>query len=85
VRNLAKLTNKQSTELFTIHNYLKQAIEFIKSDKTFVCRKSDGGTTIEYKNGDKFLRPMNKDIGSKLQYFEHALSGIERFIEKYEK
>ena len=78
-----KLTNQARNELLGTLRNLERGHAFIMADRTLVCVKTQGTTTIEYKGPDGFIQPINKYYGSDLTGFENALSTLKRFLETH--
>jgi len=77
------LNKQEKWELSEILRHAKRANDYLMNPDVFVCGKSDGTTTIEYKNnqGD-YITCFNKEIGNDLTGLDFAISGIKQMLER---
>lgn len=77
---LSKVSNKNIDDLRTIQDYLQRSIDYIKEDKTKICRVTSGTTTLDYENDGHYIRPFKKFIGSDLNYLINAKRRLDKHI-----
>ena len=75
-----KLTIKAKEELNDIFFSLKDAQQFIKSNDIEVCSRTLPNAVSYYNSEHSGLTPINKSIGSKLQYLDNAIEQLSYFI-----
>lgn len=77
---LSKATKNNINEVIVD---LRKGINYIKSEKTALCRKDKTATTTLHftrKCDNAVLYELNKDIGSELNYIYNALCNLEKLL-----
>ena len=75
-----KLSNKAKEELSDIFSSLKECQQFIKNNDIEVCSRTLPNATSFYNTEHTGITPINKSIGSKLQYMDNAIERLSHFI-----
>jgi len=80
---LSKTSFKNKCYLKRVLSNLRDVDKMIFSDKTVVGRKSNGTTTIEFKNKDgEAITPIMKEAGSPLVQLKTAIEDLEFYLTK---
>ena len=75
-----KLSNKAKEELSDIFSSFKECQQFIKSNDIEVCSKTLPNALSFFDKDHNGITPINKSIGSKLQYMDNAIERLSYFI-----
>ena len=74
------MLKRELKELEWVKCNLEKAVKYLMSDDIYICTKSNGTTTLDFKNKDKYIYPVNKEVGSDLCGLFNGLSIVEGLI-----